>query len=102
MGLEEHLISESRVIATRRSIIGADPDLNSVHMAANAHFEGAINARLAEFGYDRFTGNVTTAIALACVRESFMSWTPQAGIDEFVRLLRASFALAAEGTAKSG
>ncbi|MCZ2816306.1 TetR family transcriptional regulator [Modestobacter sp. VKM Ac-2984] len=97
--LEEHLVAEHRVVAARRQILANEPELDRHHVVANAKFEVVLHQWLREQGLAPFPARVVAGIALACVRETFMSWDAAAGPEEFTSSLRDAFALAAAGTA---
>lgn len=93
--------AEAAVVIARRRILDADPDLAPFHLLANAHFEDSIRGWLREHGADGFRAGVTTAVALAIVRESFAAWDFSSGIQGLVRSMRRGFAFVASGMASS-
>ncbi len=93
--------AEAPVVIARRRILDADPALAPFHLLANTHFEDSIRGWLREDGVDAFRAGVTTAVALAIVREAFTAWDFSSGITGLVRSMRQGFALVASGMASS-
>ena len=95
--LVDHLRGQEVVVTARRSILGSDPSLESLHILANAQFKQPILSWLGERGVDGLSADMLTAIALAVTQEAFRHWTPTAGYAAFTKILSEGFEFAASG-----
>lgn len=89
-----YLGSQSQILLTRRRILRSDSSLGVHHLAANVHFEDSLVAWLGHHGTDGFRAQVICAVVLAVTRESFMTWDPDSGVEEFFSLLEEGFRIA--------
>ncbi|MGY4924003.1 hypothetical protein [Streptomyces sp. 900105755] len=92
----DYVLSQGQVVEVRRRILRADPSLEPFHDIANAPFGAALQEWLEGEGTPSFRAGITAALVLAVVREAFLVWDPDDGLDAFAALMNEGFRTAAE------
>ncbi|MEW2622472.1 helix-turn-helix domain-containing protein [Streptomyces sp. NPDC048106] len=89
--VRDYVLSQGPVVRARRLLIRRDPALERSHHMANTHFGTAIRQWLAEQAVEPYRARIISSVALAVVREAFLAWEPEDGMEAFAGLMDEGF-----------